>query len=831
MCVLVAVAGARDSAAQGVQSPAQETVSRAPSPVTERAMSGAVVDSQGGGIRGAKVTLRSADASWRAQQTTAEAGRYRFAAVAAGPLVLEVEAAGFRSHTQTVAPDTDTAEIRLDIATVTESLTVTVGTRGPMVVGKSPVSTSLVTREEMELRNVHQVDRALTLTEGVNGARARGPGDNDFNVGLRGFSGMGGSYRTLILIDGQPVNNSYIGAVNWSTLAPSEIDRIEVARGPFSSLYGGNAMGGVINLVTRPIDNRDVELVGQYGNRDTVSYSARVGDRFFGRLGLSLGMSGFRTDGYRSQEVLRPLAATTGGVPVTGVTRWSTPAGGVTYQVGAQGRNWFEQRAYRVRGEYTVSPRLFATVQYMRQSREGGYSPYASSLRDASGAVVDSGTVSFVEGGTIRRLTVAPANFIGIPTAQASNIYQAQVLATPTTNWSVRVAAGIHDSPHDWFVSPGASATLEGGPGSYTDTSGRAIYASLQATRAALAGSIVAGTESRIDRANSASRPIPNYLSREDGGAFDTQAFGRTVNHAAYVQYQRTFLDRLNVVSGGRVDYWRTYDGASQAGSQLPLTQHPERSTLVATGKIAAAYSLPGNWQVRGSVGNAFRNPTIYEMYRDFFFFGSFLLGNPNARAEHLLAYEGGVSHAFGAGHSFNATAYENRISDLIYRTVDRSDPTGATRRLANAALARGRGFEFAATQRPISRLQLRQFYTLTSTVITRNPGVPETVGKQAPFLPRHTAGYQATAVLGRVDLSWDGRYVGAMYSSGANTDITKGVPGGYDPFFEMGVSGTFRATPKVSFVANVDNVLDRQYHLFYLAQGRSVFAGLRVRP
>jgi iron complex outermembrane receptor protein len=810
MCV-IAIAGARVVDAQSVA-----------------AITGRVVDQQGGAVAGATVTVRSVAGGSRTNVVTDETGRFQIHEPPPGPLVVDVIAAGFQRYTRAVdAPSL--GDVRLDIATFSESLTVSIGTRGPMEIGKSPVSTSLVTREEMERRNVHQVDRALTLTEGINGARARGPGDNDFNVGLRGFSGMGGSYRTLILLDGQPLNNSYIGSVNWATLAASEIDRIEVARGPFSSLYGGNAMGGVVNLVTRPITARAIEVTGQYGNRDTRTYAVHIGDRFFDRLGLSFGVSGFQTDGYASQEVLRPASTTAvGGVPVTGVTRWATPTGGVTYQVGSQGRNWFEHRAYRLRGEYTVSPRMFVTAHYMRQWREGGYSSYSPSVRDAAGNAVDSGTVSFVDDGVVRRLTVAPSNFIGIPTGQASNIYQVQVMATPTAAWSLRAAGGLHDSPHEWYVVPGASATLVGGAGSYTDTSSRALYGSVQATRGVLGGSLTVGGESRFDKARSATQPIPDYQSREQGGAFDTQAFGRTANHAVYVQDQRTFLNRLNVVAGGRLDFWRTYEGGGQAGAGLPVVRHGDRSAVAVTGKIAAAYALPGDWQIRGSIGNAFRNPTIYEMYRDSFFFGSFLRGNPNARAERLTAYEGGINHAFRGGHSLNATVFENRIADLIYRTADPADP--ATRRLANAAQARGRGLEVAARQQLASWLQLRQFYTYTSTVITRNPDVPETVGRQAPFLPRHTAGYQATAVVKRFDLSWDGRYVGEMYSSGANNDVTKGVPGGYDAFFEMGLAGTYKATSTMSVLVSVDNALDRQYHLYYLAQGRSVFAGVRFR-
>ena len=140
------------------------------------------------------------------------------------------------------------------------------GTRTAMELDRSPVATSLVTREEMETRNIYQIDQALTLLEGVNSYRTKGPTDNDFGVGMRGFAGRGsGQARTLILLDGQPLNNSYTGTVNWSLLPVSEFERVEVVRGPFSSLYGGNAMGGVINLITRPVDRRLMRLMTQIG--------------------------------------------------------------------------------------------------------------------------------------------------------------------------------------------------------------------------------------------------------------------------------------------------------------------------------------------------------------------------------------------------------------------------------------------------------------------------------------------------------------------------------------------------------------------------------------
>ena len=67
-----------------------------------------------------------------------------------------------------------------------------------------------------------------------------------------------------MLLDGQPLNDSYYGTVNWTMLPVGEFERVEVARGPFSSLYGGNAMGGVINLITRRADHRQFELFGNF---------------------------------------------------------------------------------------------------------------------------------------------------------------------------------------------------------------------------------------------------------------------------------------------------------------------------------------------------------------------------------------------------------------------------------------------------------------------------------------------------------------------------------------------------------------------------------------
>ncbi|MEG1117701.1 MAG: TonB-dependent receptor plug domain-containing protein, partial [Janthinobacterium sp.] len=120
------------------------------------------------------------------------------------------------------------------------------------LIKEAPASISVVTREELEKKAYTNLHDALRDVPGV----ILTPSDNNSNdIALRG---MGANY-TLILVDGKRTNsretqtNGSTGT-DQSWIPPLEaIERIEVVRGPMSSLYGSDAMGGVINIITRKI--------------------------------------------------------------------------------------------------------------------------------------------------------------------------------------------------------------------------------------------------------------------------------------------------------------------------------------------------------------------------------------------------------------------------------------------------------------------------------------------------------------------------------------------------------------------------------------------------
>jgi len=727
-----------------------------------------------------------------------------------------------------ISPQADGQKKQID--TVKTEVTVT-GTRTPVEIESSPVSSALVSRQELEHRDIHLIDKAIEGVPGVISLRARGASDNDFGLGLRGFAGRGGQVRTLILLDDQPINNSFNGSVNWSMFSPHDLQRVEIARGPFSSLYGGNAMGGVINLISRKPDGRHGDFFYQYGSRATNNYSVHLTDRYFDRLGLTFGYTGYKTGGYSPQGTFITSAPLGGTSPfVTGVMQLPTNTGGVQYQVGRRGAEWFKSVAFRGRAEYTFSSKVFGYLQFMHMQRGDDYGPYRSFLQTANGTIVDSGSYRFIDStGTIRQFSVSPSSFLGTPTGATTNFYHAQIHTQVTPAWMIRVTAGLNNSPTNWYTQAGSSASYAGGAGTYNAQFGQSLYGNILASRSARGQAFLFGTETRGDRARTNTFSLSNFRDRTNIGAITLNAYGKTIDQSGYVQYQGSFLDRLNVVAGGRYDYWRTYDGGNRASATAIPLAYGDRSAQAFTGKLAVNYRLPSDWHLRASVGNAFRGPSVYELYYNLALSGTRYVANPNERPEHLAAYEAGAVKTFANQYSIEATVSTNRVKDLIYRTTDPTDPTGATKILTNAGVSRTWGTEFSTRERVFNWLQLQQGYAYTSSIILDNPSLPATVGKNLPYVPGHMLSYQAMATPKHFIINWTGRYVSPVYSTDTNIDRVHNVPGSYDLFFEMDGTVTYEATRHVSIVANADNMLDRKYFLYYNSLGRSLFIGTRV--
>ncbi|HQN19536.1 MAG TPA: Plug domain-containing protein, partial [Syntrophobacteraceae bacterium] len=115
---------------------------------------------------------------------------------------------------------------------------VVTATRTATPLSQVPASVSVVTKADLDKRNVQSVNSAVDFVPGLFDKQAK-PLDTTSRVIIRGIPDQ---KRNLVLLDGLPINDAYTGVTNWNGMLPENLERIEVARGPFSSLYGGNAM-------------------------------------------------------------------------------------------------------------------------------------------------------------------------------------------------------------------------------------------------------------------------------------------------------------------------------------------------------------------------------------------------------------------------------------------------------------------------------------------------------------------------------------------------------------------------------------------------------------
>ncbi len=158
----------------------------------------------------------------------------------------------------------------------------------------APASISVITREEIERKPVTSIGQLLSTVPGVTGGYALS--GTQSKIRLRGLP----EQYTLILIDGRRQGNSSgvnyrddLGPQDLNWLSPDMIERIEVVRGPMSSLYGSDAMGGVINIITRKIsDHWGGSVTYNYSKPDSDSRgdTTQMGALFSGPLTDNLGV-------------------------------------------------------------------------------------------------------------------------------------------------------------------------------------------------------------------------------------------------------------------------------------------------------------------------------------------------------------------------------------------------------------------------------------------------------------------------------------------------------------------------------------------------------------
>ncbi len=778
-------------------------------------------------------------------------------AVVAGVVLCAALAAPIPAFAQQGAPGSGDAtspgapaagdRARTDEDRALESVVVT-ATRSAAETLNVPASVTVVGPRELEERNPLRLGDALSDVPGlyIRGA-AMGtnfPGSGQAVLSLRGVPR---TPRTLVMIDGQPVNNALTGGIDVAAIPLASVERVEVVRGPYSALYGGSAMGGVINFITAAPDDPLTEVRLGAGTFRQRGASIVHRKRYESGLGVSMSVAYRESDGdpdsdsvVKQQFQPRPGTTAPPATPVTGVVPTRDPDGSARYQVGTAGaRPWYQDNAQlSLYFSPAAATDLVAGLGWGEYSV--GYSRPRSFLRDAAGNAVFAGQVSFDDAGVARQLSLGQTDWF-TPTPAGERDRRAFVRAAHRFDGGSRLQAQIGVLRHDFFFSQaGAGAQYASGPGVLTEQPNRRIDGELSlrtpmSANWALVGGI-SMNHSKLDRSDSL---LSDWRDSDSVRAQLSGDGGRASNVAAFLQSEHDLAPGWSLYVGGRYDRFETQGYAIQNSPTLVEQRFDERSFDQFSPKLAIVWQARPALALRASYGRGFRPPALFDLYGSSVVRAGPLLletlAAPDLVPERVSAFELGADLSLGGQRRASVTVYRQRLEDLIYRrTLPGSTPTLRRLQNENVAGADVDGIE-SSLRWPTPVSGLVAFGSVTRHfrfVVTENDSVPAMVGKKLTDVPRTSwsAGleYRQGAWSGLLAL----RHVDHVFGSGddLNQDRVEGVYTSYDGYTVASARVGWQIDRNWGVNLSIDNLADRKYFVFTRQPGRTFYGELVYR-
>ena len=700
---------------------------------------------------------------------------------------------------------------------------VVTATRTRTTLSDAPAAVTVIDANSIETKNVSRLGDMLDQVPSLY-LRGGALGQSQGTIGTSGMSLRGiDQTRTLILLDGQPIQDAGSGKVNWRIPFVEDIARLEVVPGAFSSLYGSNAVGGVINIITKQPDRRELTAKIKKGWSDASGKDASIylRDKMDNGLGIVAGFGHQRRDSYVNDFVVKTPAAGAGGTPVTGAQPITTRDGIPAYLVGDLGTvPWNATNATaKVFYDLNARDKIYAGANY-QETRED-YTQFNTYLRNATtGAPVSSGTLG-ING---QRVVLANSDFTlfsFLPLHEAAIRYFAGYDGTIGNGYLLKAdLAKIERKYH--FMLAGTAANWNGGAGTLSDAPNDGLDGTIQLTFPA--GSrhvLVTGLALHRESVNQQIYALSNWRNPDSRTAVNSGFRGHSTTASVFAQDEISATDTLKVYLGGRWDEWKTTGNNFSNVAPVGTTLYPARSVSAFSPKVSAVYKPTETAILRASFGRSFRAPSNQDLYTSSTSRGRTTTGDPNLQPERGTTWEVGGEFRFTENIRGTATYYDTRLSNLIYLMQ-----VSATKSLRiNAGKAKVRGIELGATTKLAKWLELDANCAYIDSRILENVTDPLSVSKRLTDAPRNIAGIGLTAQQGAWSGTLNARYVSHIFWTAQNTDIVEGVPGSYDAHTMVNAKVGYAFSRTVKGTVAINNLLDRKAYAYFLLPGRNVTA------
>ena len=668
---------------------------------------GTVRDSSGAVVQNADIILQSS--AFKANTRTSSAGEFVFENLSITSGSITVTAKGFATAQISWIVGNGPLNIALSPSSSKEQVVVSAA-RSQLRLSETPGSTVRVSEKDIASTPALSVDDMLRQVPGFtlfrrSGSRTANPTSQ--GVSLRGL-GASGPSRALVLEDGIPLGDPFGGWIYWGRIPKAELASVEVFRGGTSDLYGSNALGGVMQFISRQSEAPAISLETSYGNERTPDLSLWAGTRE-GPWDFQAATDLFHTDGY----IVVPLSIS-GSVDIPANSEHADVDATIGRKIGTSGR-------------------IFGRGSYFNEFRQNGTPIQDNDTHLAAGAI-----------GLDENWNNDSLSLRAYGDAQSYN----QSFSSIASDRNSESLVDLQHVPAQQF---GASAQWSH------------VFGKLQTLIVGADGSEVIGTSNEQLFFSGT-----NTADTVAGGR--QRSFGWLAEDILRLRNKWTVIigGRLDDWSNFDASALRV---PISTATPVTDTIFADRSNTAFDPRLSVLRSLGEHFSVTASMYRSFRAPTLNELYRGFRLGNVQTNSNANLIAERLTGGEAGLNaNALNHKLDLRGTFFWSDIVDPIENITLTTTPTLITRQRQNLGRTRSRGLELDGDLHVTSTVDFSAGYAFTDATVVNFPAGSSLVGLRIPQVPRNQLTFEARYWNPkRFMLSAQGRFVGLQFDDDQN--------------------------------------------------------------
>ncbi|CBG39564.1 TonB-dependent receptor [Helicobacter mustelae] len=730
---------------------------------------------------------------------------------------------------------------------------VTTANRMPTLITEAPGNVSYVSEKRIKLQQNRQLSDLLGRMSGVH-VKANIGFNSRPQVYVRGIP-----YGTILMLDGVILNDLESDYRIIQSIATYDIEGIEIVRGPFSSLYGTGALGGVINFISKKPKKLEGQAIIGYGNEMvrggaeknlTRGYVA-LGNVFLDKRLRVRGSYAFTTsDGAYRVPAIASIPSGASNVTAT-YTDGSPIYNGAN--VGWAGRTAFFTQDARGRAEYdwndndttnlainfsTIAEAQNSPISYLKGRNGGTVYGYDYEIPATNGGQKTSGFYNPFLGSAWLGFR-KEVNYV-ISLGHKHNFSEDTSLDVilSTVNLESHWADGCNgvDTCKGAGSGPGKKDPAEQGRNSFV-FGGRGWSLDNYATNNYLSAIInhkinekhilLIGLQGRFADAKIEDNEMPNYRAKEFWKTYDFNEKRDTVSvgtGAAFISWQANWNKYVSTNMGLRLDYWRSFNLSTRdATSDIDPGLHTFKGTnqFFPSPKFAINYSPFKYTTFKGSMGLAFRAPNARELFATAHS-GMIQISNPNLHPEYGFQFDIGVEQRNPYGGMAKLYYYQTEMYDGIYQSgIGTFDKPFLN---VNGGRTRFSGVEMELEQKIYGALYLTGNFTYTHAILVKDPQNPQNNGHQIPIIPRYMGGFS-------LNYGGDLGFYGSIQGQGqsfAYTSISNKTPKfAFDNItsrFLINIKAGWNFKNGTHISATFLNITNEKYFDYYRGSGASFY-------